>query len=408
MGNGRSELKVRLFLARWYFHDYIRFKNSWLGPMLLSLVYIFWPATNIRWKLLLASHRFSYSKSSLRLIKKNLKQISEWCLDNVKVDDLGLEEEFFNKRHIILRNPRFSDDGHCVSKGVLVLTFTTTFPYFLKSKKRDDFLRNYVIVLEPSWAGYALPEILAWACFESPVIVQASEKKDFEFIAALNSNLLPVEFGASDWVDHELFYPIPSVTKEFDSLLVGNSTYVKRIHIFLKAIKSINDPAYKAAIVLGKWGEFYERIIDLIDFYGVDNNITVYNNLSPKDLNILYNKSRVNVLLSLKEGSNRVIFEGFFAGTPGIVLAENVGVNKSYLNSQTGKVIKEGFLPKTLVTFRDNFDNYSPAEWSRANISCFCTTKKLSRVLMDSRFGSDCSDSLDLKVKVNSPEVQFL
>jgi glycosyltransferase involved in cell wall biosynthesis len=361
----------------------------------------------MRWKLLLASHRFSYSVCSLRLIKKHFKELSEWSLDNVKVDDPSFEKELFNKRHIILRNPEFSDRGHCVSKGVLVVTFTTTFPYFLKFEKRDHFFRNYVIVLEPSWAGYALPEILAWACFKSPVIVQASERKDFEFITALNSNLVPVEFGASDWVNHELFYPIPSVTKKFDSLLVGNSTYVKRIHIFLKAIKCINCPTYKAAIVLGEWGEFYERIIGLIKFYGVNENVTVYKNLSPKDLNILYNESKVNVLLSLKEGSNRVIFEGFFAGTPGIVLADNIGVNKSYLNGQTGKVIEERLLSETLVMFRDNFDSYSPSVWARGNISCLCTTKKLSEVLTDSRFGFDYSSSLDLKVKVNAPEVQF-
>jgi len=336
-----------------------------------------------------------------------LKALSEWSLDNVKVDDPGLERDLFNKRHIILRSPEYSDQGQCLCKGVMIITFTTTFPYFLKSEKRDYFFRNYVIVLEPSWAGYALPEILAWACFESPVIVQASEKKDYEFIEALNSNLVPVAFGASDWVNHELFFPIPSITKKFDSLLVGNSTYVKRIHIFLKAIKRINDPTYKAAIVLGEWGEFYEKIIDLIYFFGVDKNVKVFKGLSPTDLNVLYNESKVNVLLSLKEGSNRVIFEGFFAGTPGIVLAENIGVNKSYLNSQTGKVIEERFLSETLVIFRDDFDNYTPSVWARENISCLCTTKKLAEVLVDSRFGFDYSSSLDLKVKVNAPEVKF-
>lgn len=406
MVNARS-FKARIFLAKWCFHDYIRFKNRWLGPMLLVLSYIVWPANNLRWKLLLAAHRFSYSNSSFRLIKKHLKSIGQWSLGSIEIEDLDLEKEYFNKRHIILRSPKFSDDGNCLSKGVLLVTFTTTFPYFLKCEERDRFFRDYVVVIEPSWAGYALPEILAWTCFESPIIVQASEKKDFEFIEALSSNLVPVEFGASDWVDHELFHPVPSVNKEFDSLLVGNSTYVKRIHIFFRAIKSLGDPTYKAAVVLGDWGEFYERIVDLIDLYGVKRNVTVFKNLSPKELNALYNKSKVNVLLSLKEGSNRVIFEGFFAGIPGIVLSENVGVNKSYLTAETGKVVDETALPETLREFKYGVGEFSPSEWARKNISCICTTKKLARVLSDPLFGFDPSKPVDIKVKVNAPEVKL-
>ena len=403
----RRSFKTRLFLAKWYFHDYIRFKNGWLGPLLLVLAYVVWPATNLRWNLLLAAHRFSYSKSSLRLIRKHLKSLGQWSLACVEIEDPDLDREFFDKRHIILRSPDFSDDGVCLSRGVLLITFTTTFPYFLKCEERDRFLRDYVVVIEPSWAGYALPEILAWTCFENPVIVQASEKKDFEFIRALDSNLVPVEFDASDWVDHELFYPIVSVKKEFDSLLVGNSTYVKRIHIFLRAIKTLKDPSYKAALVLGDWGEFYDRIINLIDVYGVKNNVAVFKNLSPKDLNILYNKSKVNVLLSLKEGSNRVIFEGFFAGTPGIVLSENVGVNKSYFNDETGKVVKESDLPETLREFKSSFERFTTAKWARENISCICTTEKLSRVLSDPVFGFDAAKPVDIKVKVNAPEVKL-
>lgn len=68
----------------------------------------------------------------------------------------------------------------------------------------------------------------------------------------------------------------------------------------------------------------------------------------------------MNILLSLKEGSNRAIFEGFFANTPAIVLKSNIGVNKSYINEQTGRLIREDELPEALVEFRSSFSRYSP------------------------------------------------
>jgi hypothetical protein len=311
------------------------------------------------------------------------------------------------RRSLIVKMPLIVDDL-VVEKGVIILTFTPTFDYFFKNINIPKLLASYYIVLEPSWAGYCDRSILQWALFEKhPIIVQSSEKKDRIFLNSLKSNLIPVDFGASDWVDHRIFKPLRRIEKIYDSIYVTSYQPGKRHHVYFKAISKIKDPNYRAAIACASWGPAKKEILQLLIFYGIENIVDIYESLSQKDLNILLNKSKVNVLFSRKEGSNRSIFEGFFANVPAIVTKNNIGVNKNYINKYTGLLVNEADAYSALIYFKDHWRIFKPRNWAIHNISVFQTTSKLNTKLK--RIAEINSErwTQDIVPKVNRPEIEY-
>ncbi len=123
----------------------------------------------------------------------------------------------------------------------------------------------------------------------------------------------------------------------------------------------------------------------LIDLYGVRKHLDIYQSLPPPEVNRVLNQSKVNLILSLREGANKSVFEGFFADVLGIVLRHNIGINKSHINEYTGRLIDERELPQVLLWFREHYRDFRPREWAMQNISPHATTAKLER-----HFAGDC------------------
>src|SRR5690606_5495264 len=147
-------------------------------------------------------------------------------------------------------------------------------------------------------------------------------------------------------------------------LFRSNHSKGKRNYSLFKALNQLSDVDYKAAIVCSSWGEDRNFTLSAIKYFNLQDRIQLLENLSQGELNAVLNRSKVNMLLSLKEGSNRSIFEGFFANVPAIVLKENIGVNKTYVNSDTGKLISESELAETLMWFRTNWTTFSARKWA--------------------------------------------
>jgi glycosyltransferase involved in cell wall biosynthesis len=360
---------------------------------------------------LLAAHRYSPSASltarvvdKLPAIQRNVGQLQD-------LDWLGPQRQALDHvagRSIVLKWPQRI--GGALEKGVLLVSFTTSFPYFYEHVDIEQLQRYFSIVLEPSWAGYGVGEILFWARRAAPpVVVQATEKTDFDFIAALRSNLVPVDFGASNWVDERLFFPVDGVPKQYDCVYVGNYRPIKRHHVLFDAIRRLRDPTYRAALACTPWGggSAKQTVHDLARHYGVERNVEIFEGLAPAELNRLLSASKVNVLLSLKEGSNRSLFEGFFANVPGIALRNNVGMNKSYVNAQTGRLIEEGELAEVLAFFRSHWSEFQPRRWALEHIAPKVTTRRLEAVLADLAHARGEPWTTGLRVKVNRPEVAY-
>jgi glycosyltransferase involved in cell wall biosynthesis len=360
-----------------------------------------------RVRLLMTSHRYSQSRLKNGLIKKHLTYIQDNAIELFDGPDTA-DEGIQKSRAIVLKNPIFSSNNECIERGIFLITFTGTLQYYIKNIDVPELQKYFHIVLEPSWAGYCLSEILWWSKLKSPVFVQATEKLDFAFLKYISPNLLPLTFGASDWVDHRTFFPLaPKEDKIYDFLYVSNHKRGKRNFSFLKALAAIKSENFKAAIVCSGWGSDRDYNFALRDMLELEGKVDILENLKQNELNVIINRSKVNILLSLKEGSNRSIFESMFADTPCIVLENNIGVNKTYVNSETGLLISEANLPDTLLWFKEHYASFNARAWAMKNISIFRTKEKLDDAIKNYATSIKEPFSIGSSLKINASEAKY-
>jgi hypothetical protein len=150
-----------------------------------------------------------------------------------------------------------------------------------------------------------------------------------------------------------------------------------------------------------------EEIESLIDAYGVRSNVTLFEGKSQYELNEILNQSKMNILLSLQEGGNRALFEGFFADVPGLALRNNVGVPKQYFTPETGKLICEKELGLELLYFRERWREFKPRSWAMRNITPEITTAKANSLLKELALGQGEPWTRDIVAKCNSPNVAY-
>lgn len=403
-----ERLRSSIFLAKWRIHDHFRYRSPVLAWLLLAAWAITPRGHGNRWHLLLAAHRQSYSRFAERRIIEHIDAVAEYSrraiAPGTNVD--GSSDSNFAQRAIVLKEPVITG-GDLAEKGVLLVKFTNSFVYLQRHFDVEALLERFYLVLEPSWSGYAQPPILAWLGHRHPILVQASEARDRAFLERIGGNLKSLPIGSSDWVDPRVFRPVDDVAKTYDAVLIGDAGLTKRIHAFLHAIAQIDDPAYRCALVMGNWGANRTRILALINHYGVAERVAVHGRMSQRDLNVLLNRSKVNVLLSLKEGSNRALFEGFFAGTPALLLRDNVGVNKDYVNDATGVLVDEHELADKLRYMKASWRRFEPRQWAMENIHFNRSTERIAAELKAIAEREGLAFNGPLYPKVNAPEACY-
>ena len=154
--------------------------------------------------LLMRSHRNTANVDRQIRLERILKR--HHLLDRCIIESL-IPGEFFLKDFYPGRVFKLKEKQNH-EKGVLLLKFTEMFSKLRQRCDIDRIMEDYYLVLEPSYAGYCTPEIFQFLEYTpSPAVVQATEKLDEEFLKRLNSNLVVLQMGASDWVNDRLFRP---------------------------------------------------------------------------------------------------------------------------------------------------------------------------------------------------------
>lgn len=294
------------------------------------------------------------------------------------------------------------------NKGVLLLMFTEHFSELGELVELDRLAEDYLLVLEPSYSGYADAAILQFQRLSpNPVFVMATEARDFAFVQRIRSNLVPVRLGSSDWVHPRVFSPIANIEKQYDSIMVAGWERLKRHHAFFRAVAELNDLSYRFCLVGGSWLGSRVEIDSLLDYYGVRKQADVFEGLSPADVNRKLNMARVNVLLTHREGSNRSLFEGMFAGTPALALSDVIGPNHAWIQPPAGRLVRESELAKALDSFRHGLTELRPREWALTHISPLVSTGSLESAISTTLKDLGVTWHGGLAIKVNAPEAQY-
>jgi glycosyltransferase involved in cell wall biosynthesis len=289
-------------------------------------------------------------------------------------------------------------------KGVINILYSYALPLFAKLFDIETIAKHYVIVLEPSWSGYCSKDILCYAGMNAPVIVQAYEPHDYRFIEALGCNLIPVAVSNNWWVDHRTFTPVPGVKKDVDLVMVAGWSDFKRHHRFFALLRRMRRSGRRPTVTLIGYPMHRSQadIHMMADRYGVLDQLEFHESLERAEVNRQFNRAKVNVIWSRKEGVNRAIIEGMFSGTPGLLRAGfNYGHPYEYVNHSTGRFAADNDAPEVIARLLDEHELMRPREWVLAHMTCQHATNRLANRLRSLSVSAGQRWRSDLSVKVN-------
>jgi hypothetical protein len=294
-------------------------------------------------------------------------------------------------------------------KGVILLQYNDAFRKFLCLFNVKLVAQHYRIVLEPSWWGYRDLSILLFTNIGTDVIVQAQYLPDFEYIKSLNSNLTPIRIGAGDWIDSDIFSECPYTDKVYDIVMIANWQRIKRHELLFSAISQCKHTVKKVALIGYPYvGRTKDDIFYEASKYNVKEKLDIYESISRKQVGEIVRQSRSAVMLSLREGANRGIYECFFSGVPVVISNRNVGVNRDHINKYTGLTSDDKVLPENIDFLLENEHDFTPREWALRNTGCANSNRSLNEFLKN--IAMDCGEewTKDLFQKKNDTNSTYV
>ena len=89
---------------------------------------------------------------------------------------------------------------------------------------------------------------------------------------------------------------------------------------------------------------------------------------SKSELRDIYNKSKLYLLLSLKEGGNRAAREALLCNVP-VVVVKGTAAEEFHINEHTGKSVESNttVISKTVVEILDNIEQYETRNYLQTN-----------------------------------------
>lgn len=151
-------------------------------------------------------------------------------------------------------------------------------------------------------------------------------------------------------VDHRLYNMEPEPGSAISSIfkLDKNTVLLKRGEVFLKAIELvIKDFPMQQFIVIGKKGDDYSRIIQLVNELGIQDNIQFLGEINNTEVSKLIQQSALYVQISDTETFGLAVAEAMSCGTPVLVskrgaIPEVVGDRGIYVDHNDAKSVAEG------------------------------------------------------------------
>jgi glycosyltransferase involved in cell wall biosynthesis len=292
-------------------------------------------------------------------------------------------------------------------RGVIHIKFSETISALPKIVDIAKLSHYYRLVLEPSWTGLCDPGILQYGDLQRQSVVMAPDPTDYEFISSLQGKLVPISLGPCDWVDPRVAEPYLAAEKRFDLVMNSNWAPWKRHHVLFDALSRMN-ANLRVALIGGPWnGGTLQRIADLARYYGLRDQVSVFQTISFPDVMRVVAASRCAVLMSLKEGANRSLAEAMFCNVPVLLLDEHVGGIRKNVVQETGVRVPEKDLVRGLATLIQSAATLNPRAWAERHISCTISSLRLNELVSRVAKSEGEDWTSDIAVRANSPESTY-
>lgn len=306
---------------------------------------------------------------------------------------------------LLLLKPYMSDK----EKGVLLIQYNDSFKKFVSMYNLTQLGKLYRIILEPSTWGYRDPAILLFLGLCTDVIIQAQYAADYQYIRSLTGNLVPLRIGAGDWVDDERFSPTTDARKIYDIVMVASWQRLKRHHLLFSAVRECGAAVSRIALIgYPSSGRTKDDILSEAMKHGLASKIDIYENVSRTDVSRIIGQSKIGVMLTLREGANKGIYECLFSGVPVVISDHNIGVNREHINQYTGVIASDEELPQKLVHLLDNIHTYDPRSWAIRNTGYKNSTRVLNDCLKTCATKDGEKWTQDIYVKKNDTNGRYV
>ncbi len=276
-------------------------------------------------------------------------------------------------------------DPKSQERGVLLVKYSEAILAMPAMYDLGALASRYMLVLEPSQWGYQDSRFLLYVGSDLDVLVQSARRPDFEFIESLNTNLVPVNVASGDWGDPALFRPREGGQEaKYDVVMVAAWDPLKRHEVFFRAaakLKQQSGKALRIALIGYNMGWTREPIERLMRKYDLEQDCTTFENIPHTEVARILADSKVSLLLSLREGSNKSIYESMFCGTPVIVYRHQCGMNLEHVNPTTGLLADDDELADAVKYVLDHSGEFDPRGWALENVGYLKSNQKIDDAL---------------------------
>jgi hypothetical protein len=306
---------------------------------------------------------------------------------------------------LLLLKPYISDK----EKGVILVQYNDSFGKFVSVYDLNRVAEYYRIVLEPSTWGYCDSAILFFINLRTDVMIQAQYSPDFQYIQSLATNLIPLRIGAGDWIDYDRFQLTPFSEKIYDIVMIASWQRIKRHELLFKAMSNCRNMVKRIALIgYPSAGRTKEDVVCEAKKYGVAEKIDIYESISRAEVSKIIGQSKIGVMLTLREGANKGIYECFFSGVPVVISDRNIGVNREHINQYTGLASGEDDLDQKIINMMDNIHSYAPREWALRTTGYKNSTRLLNECLRKCAMRNGEEWTRDIYAKKNDTNARYV
>ncbi len=296
-------------------------------------------------------------------------------------------------------------------RGVIMLMYSEAILATAAVYDLGALAARYMFVLEPSWWGYQDARFLLYLGSDLDVLIQSPRRADFEFVAALQTNLVPVRVGAGEWSDPSVFRPRASAQEAaYDAVMVAAWDPLKRHEVLFRAaerFKREHGRALRLALIGYDLNWNREAIERLLRQYDLEDDCAIFENISHAEVARIVADSNVSLLLSHREGANRAIYESMFCGTPVIVYRHQCGVNLDHVNAATGLLADEDKLSEAINHVVNHRDDFDPRGWALRNAGYLNATQKINDALKERAQKQGLPWTRDIAAKKSAPNLRY-
>lgn len=311
----------------------------------------------------------------------------------------------FRQGDLLLLKPKISDK----ERGVLLIQYNDSFKKFVSLFDIQRVAKSYRLVLEPSTWGYCDLSILLFLGLDTDIVVQAQNELDFDYIQSLKSNLIPLRIGAGDWVDPDKFNPKACNQKDYDLVMVASWQRIKRHKKLFEILQKCGNSVGKIALIgYPSEGRNKGDVIKEAERYGLVKKIVFYESIPREQVVEILCRSKIGVMLTIREGANKGIYECFFCGVPVIISNKNIGVNRDHINQYTGMVIEDQDLVEAIPDLIKNVGKYDPRKWALEHSGYRFANNALNECLKQLAISNNENWTRDIFIKKNDTNSQYV